>query len=63
MAFIRIAPLLLFCLLLLLFFIAAAQPNRSPKPDELAQGKKLYNNQCALCHGIGGTGGRGPVLN
>ena len=52
-------------LLLLLFLLAAAQPNRitSPKPDELAQGKKLYNNQCALCHGIEGTGGRGPALN
>ena len=50
-------------LLLLLFFVAAAQPTRSPKPDELAQGKKLYNNQCALCHGIEGTGGRGPALN
>ena len=49
-------------LLLLLFFVAAAHPNRS-KPDELAQGKKLYNNQCALCHGIEGTGGRGPTLN
>ncbi len=56
------------CLTLLLlpvFALAAAQPNRitSPKPDKLAQGKKLYNNQCALCHGIGGTGGRGPALN
>ncbi|MFN7928802.1 MAG: c-type cytochrome [Blastocatellia bacterium] len=26
-------------------------------------GKKLYVNQCALCHGIEGTGGKGPALN
>ncbi len=44
---------------------AAAQPTRNAtrKPNELALGKKLYNNQCALCHGIGGAGGRGPALN
>ncbi len=51
--------LLLFCIL------AVAQPTRNAarKPNDLAPGKKLYNNQCALCHGIGGTGGRGPALN
>ncbi|HEV2667898.1 MAG TPA: c-type cytochrome [Blastocatellia bacterium] len=31
--------------------------------DDLARGKKIYNGQCALCHGIGGVGGRGPALN
>lgn len=50
-------------LLLLIFVLATAQPSPTPKPDDLAQGKKLYNNQCALCHGIGGSGGRGPALN
>ncbi len=48
-------------LLALALALAAAQP--PPKPTDLAQGKKLYNNQCALCHGIGGTGGKGPALN
>jgi len=31
--------------------------------DDLARGEKLFVAQCALCHGIGGTGGRGPSLN
>lgn len=31
-------------------------------PD-LTRGKKLFVAHCALCHGIGGTGGRGPSLN
>jgi cytochrome c oxidase cbb3-type subunit 3 len=31
--------------------------------DDLARGSKLFVAQCALCHGIGGTGGRGPSLN
>jgi len=30
---------------------------------DLARGQKLFVAQCALCHGIGGTGGRGPSLN
>src|SRR5258706_1664164 len=29
---------------------------------DLATGKKLFENQCALCHGQTGEGGRGPVL-
>lgn len=28
-----------------------------------AEGKKLFERHCALCHGIGGQGGRGPALN
>jgi len=31
--------------------------------DELARGKKIFEGQCALCHGIAGTGSRGPALN
>ena len=34
-----------------------------PTVSDLARGKKIFNNQCALCHGIGGAGGRGPALN
>ena len=36
---------------------AAAQTN----PDAVA-GKKIFEAQCALCHGQTGTGGRGPSL-
>jgi len=31
-------------------------------PDPSA-GKKIFESQCALCHGQTGTGGRGPSLN
>lgn len=30
--------------------------------NDLARGNKLFVAHCALCHGIGGTGGRGPSL-
>ncbi len=49
--------------LLLAVALAAAQSQRNAPPTELTQGKRLYNNQCALCHGIEGTGGKGPALN
>ncbi|MGH9838581.1 MAG: c-type cytochrome [Blastocatellia bacterium] len=51
-------------LLLFVFALAAARPDSTAlKPADLAQGKKIYNNQCALCHGIGGAGSRGPALD
>ncbi len=31
-------------------------------PTDIAAGKRVFDSQCALCHGIGGTGGRGPLL-
>jgi cytochrome c oxidase cbb3-type subunit III len=37
-------------------FSAAAQ-------TELAAGRKIFESQCALCHGQTGGGGRGPALN
>jgi mono/diheme cytochrome c family protein len=47
--------------------IAAARPGQDRDVtltvDELAQGKRIYVGQCALCHGIEGVGGRGPALN
>ena len=48
--------------------ISVAKPpyqDQIPKltANDLAQGKKIFVGQCALCHGIGGTGGRGPALN
>jgi cytochrome c oxidase cbb3-type subunit 3 len=30
--------------------------------DDLARGEKLFQSQCALCHGQTGLGGRGPNL-
>jgi putative heme-binding domain-containing protein len=30
---------------------------------DLPAGKKIFESQCALCHGQTGTGGRGPGLN
>ncbi|MEK6286411.1 MAG: c-type cytochrome [Acidobacteriota bacterium] len=42
-------------------------PNQDPvsrlTADDLARGKQMFVGQCALCHGIGATGGRGPALN
>lgn len=32
-------------------------------PPDAALGKRLFESQCALCHGQNGTGGRGPSLN
>ena len=47
--------------------IASARPRQDPiaslSADELSHGKRLYVGHCALCHGIEGTGGRGPALN
>jgi len=45
-------------------FAAAALAFGQPTPaaEGIAAGKRVYDSQCALCHGIGGTGGRGPAL-
>ncbi|HEX4946513.1 MAG TPA: c-type cytochrome [Blastocatellia bacterium] len=54
------------CCALLLFLagaLALAATNPQSKADDATQGRKIYNGQCALCHGIDGTGGRGPALN
>lgn len=41
----------------------AQDPIAKLTTSDLARGKKLFVAHCALCHGIGGTGGRGPSLN
>jgi cytochrome c oxidase cbb3-type subunit 3 len=41
--------------------MAMAQDTATSAAD-LARGKKLYQGQCALCHGQTGEGGRGPSL-
>ncbi len=48
---------------LLLGAAAFAQtPDTAPTAANLARGKKLFEGQCALCHGQTGQGGRGPSL-
>lgn len=41
----------------------AQDPISKLTTNDLARGQKLFVGHCALCHGIGGTGGRGPSLN
>jgi cytochrome c oxidase cbb3-type subunit III len=41
---------------------AFAQSSDSPSGDP-ALGKRLFESQCAVCHGQSGTGGRGPNLH
>lgn len=56
--------------LLTLVLLAAAVPTvyQNPDPartvgDDLARGQRLFEAQCARCHGVKGTGGTGPGLN
>ncbi len=41
---------------------AWAQTAHDSIPDA-AVGRKVFDSQCAVCHGQNGTGGRGPALN
>jgi putative heme-binding domain-containing protein len=43
---------------------SAAVQDQIPKltDNDLVRGNKFFVAHCALCHGIGGTGGRGPSL-
>jgi putative heme-binding domain-containing protein len=45
--------------LLVLFLAQAADPLAGLSP---AEGKRLFDGQCAVCHGIGGGGSTGPSL-
>jgi len=57
---------------LLLTAHVAAQRGAMPRPGtaplrtrwlpDLAAGKKIFDAQCAWCHGANGTGGTGPIL-
>ncbi|MGO9273339.1 MAG: c-type cytochrome [Terriglobia bacterium] len=47
---------------LLLLLLPAALWAADATPD-LGVGKKIFESQCALCHGQNGGGGRGPSLN
>jgi putative heme-binding domain-containing protein len=41
---------------------AAPQDTGAPTPD-LQAGRKLFESECSVCHGIDGGGGRGPNLH
>lgn len=49
-------------LLSVLAALALAQAPVNEAPPDPAQGQRLFESQCALCHGQDGRGGRGPSL-
>jgi cytochrome c oxidase cbb3-type subunit III len=54
----RLCPLILIAMAAL----AADPPNIPTSSAEIAQGAKLFQLNCALCHGFAGEGDRGPSL-
>lgn len=55
----------LLCLVSAIVASAAVKETRVKLPTsraDLANGEKLFQNHCALCHGLKGDGGRGPML-
>src|SRR3954466_6472597 len=52
------------CLLWLLPLTASAQTRpAAAAPTDLAAGQRIFDAQCAWCHGNGGDGGTGPNLH
>jgi cytochrome c oxidase cbb3-type subunit 3 len=49
-------------ILLACWLCPAQVPLRNPSPRDLAEGKRLYLNNCAPCHGTTGDGGKGADL-
>src|SRR5262245_59004769 len=45
---------------------AQSKPDEDPVPkltaEDLAKGRRLFQGHCSHCHGIDGSGGRGPNL-
>jgi putative heme-binding domain-containing protein len=41
----------------------AESPIPTQTPEDLAHGRRLFQGQCARCHGMDGAGGTGPGLN
>ena len=59
-----IRGLLLCTLILFSSSLASAQSTIAGlTQDDLVNGERLFEGQCARCHGIGGTGGEGPPLS
>jgi len=59
----RLLALALVALLSFVVYSSAQDPISSPTAEDLSQGKRLFVGHCAICHGIEGTGGRGPSLH
>jgi putative heme-binding domain-containing protein len=55
--------LLAFALLSAAVPVSSQKPDTAPRGGELARGQRLFESQCARCHGVKGTGGTGPGLN
>src|SRR5262245_11529258 len=56
---------ILFCAVSAMIGLAAGAETKVKLPTsraELARGEKLFEHHCALCHGLKGEGGRGPML-
>jgi cytochrome c oxidase cbb3-type subunit III len=51
------------CLTLFLAPVAFSQTRPSAAPTDLATGQRIFDAQCAWCHGNGGDGGAGPNLH
>ena len=43
--------------------VASCIVAKAPVRGDPAIGRKIFESQCALCHGLDGSGGRGPGLN
>jgi mono/diheme cytochrome c family protein len=43
--------------------VLGESPIPEQTPDDLAHGRRLFQGQCARCHGMDGAGGTGPGLN
>jgi len=58
------SPTISACLILFVQVHAAAQTRAlsAAQPRDLAAGKRIFDAQCAWCHGTGGSGGSGPNL-
>jgi len=63
MAFVQLLAVLIIAIALGRPFVSSQDQIEKLTPNDLASGQKLFVAHCALCHGIGGTGGRGPSLN
>jgi cytochrome c oxidase cbb3-type subunit 3 len=59
----RIMTLLFFAILIGSQTSAVQDPIPKLTANDVDRGNKLFVAHCALCHGIGATGGRGPSLN
>jgi len=46
-----------------LLWLAAGALAQTDAPPDLDSGRRIFESQCALCHGQTGTGGRGPSLH